>query len=431
MREAEELYAPHAEYFFHKLLYTPSYYQQIPGCLEYPGMVQALQHNPRGGINLRELKAKDFFDRGFVIVGSPKTVREQLMDGVKRLRIGHLLALLHFGSMPTELCKTQHRPVRARGAAASRGPVGRRVRRPLVARAPARQAPPPPPWPQPRERRRPTMATPEVRRLRLWQEPESRPRSRSPAAGRRSSICTGPGALPPTGRSSPASPAANTVYAPRYPGTSRGDPEAVHALDSWLDLIVYYGELLDRLELGAPAFVGHSFGGLVAAEIAAAASRSVGRLVLIDPVGLWRDDLPVKNWMVLSDSERRPSLFADPAGEAAQQFFAVPSDPAARVDVLAQFIWAQACTGKFVWPMPDRGLKNRIAPHRGADPDRLGQGGPHHRACLRAGVRHTDKRREGRTDRASRTPAAPRAARCGDEGRAPVPGGLMEEIGPA
>jgi hypothetical protein len=32
-------------------------------------------------------------------------VREQLMDGIKRLRMGHLLALLHFGSMPTELCK--------------------------------------------------------------------------------------------------------------------------------------------------------------------------------------------------------------------------------------------------------------------------------------------------------------------------------------
>ena len=103
--EAEELYAEHAEYFFHKLLYTPSYYQAIPGCLDYNGMVQALQHNPRAAINLRELKAKDFFDRGFVIVGSPKTVREQLLDGVKRLRIGHLLSLLHFGSMPTELCK--------------------------------------------------------------------------------------------------------------------------------------------------------------------------------------------------------------------------------------------------------------------------------------------------------------------------------------
>ena len=103
--EAEDLYAAHAEYFFHKLLYTPPYYQAIPGCLEYPALLQALENNPRAAIKLRELKAKDFYERGFVIVGSPKTVREQLMEGVKRLRIGHLLALLHFGSMPTELCR--------------------------------------------------------------------------------------------------------------------------------------------------------------------------------------------------------------------------------------------------------------------------------------------------------------------------------------
>ncbi len=103
--EAEDLYGEHAEYFFHKLLYTPPYYQAIPGCLEYDALVQALHHNPRAEVKLGELKAKDFFDRGFVIVGSAKTVREQLHDGVKRLRIGHLLALLHFGSMPHELCK--------------------------------------------------------------------------------------------------------------------------------------------------------------------------------------------------------------------------------------------------------------------------------------------------------------------------------------
>ena len=89
--EAEELYAPHAEYFFHKLLYNPPHYQAIPGCLDYNGMVQALHHNPRAGINLRELKAKDFYDRGFVVAGSPKTVRDQLLEGVKRNRIGHLL----------------------------------------------------------------------------------------------------------------------------------------------------------------------------------------------------------------------------------------------------------------------------------------------------------------------------------------------------
>ena len=103
--EAEKLYAPHAEYFFNKLLYTPPYYQQIPGCLEYPALVQALTYNPRAEINLRQLKARDFFDRGFVIAGSPRTVREQLLHGIRRLRIGHLLALLHFGSMPTDVCK--------------------------------------------------------------------------------------------------------------------------------------------------------------------------------------------------------------------------------------------------------------------------------------------------------------------------------------
>jgi alkanesulfonate monooxygenase SsuD/methylene tetrahydromethanopterin reductase-like flavin-dependent oxidoreductase (luciferase family) len=103
--EAERLYAPHAEYFFRKLLHTPSYYQQIPGCLEYPALVQALTNNPRGGFNLREMRAKDFYGNGFVIAGSPKTVRDQLVEAMKRLRVGHLLTLLHFGSMPTELCK--------------------------------------------------------------------------------------------------------------------------------------------------------------------------------------------------------------------------------------------------------------------------------------------------------------------------------------
>jgi pimeloyl-ACP methyl ester carboxylesterase len=157
-----------------------------------------------------------------------------------------------------------------------------------------------------------------------------------------------------------------TVYAPKFPGTSRGDHEAIHALDSWLDLVVYHGELLDALKLSAPAVVGHSFGGLVAAEIAAAAPHAVGRLALIDPVGLWRDDHPVQNWMLLSDKARRSSLFAAPDGEAAQRFFAVPADAAERVDTQAQAIWSQACTGKFVWPIADRGLHKRI--HRIAAP---------------------------------------------------------------
>jgi pimeloyl-ACP methyl ester carboxylesterase len=156
------------------------------------------------------------------------------------------------------------------------------------------------------------------------------------------------------------------VYAPRHPGTSTGDPDAIHTLDELWDLIVYYGELFDRLGLQAPALVGHSFGGMVACEIAATMPERVSKLVLIDPIGLWRDDLPVKNWMILPEDERRGALFTDLNGVAANRFFEPPSDPVARVDAQASFIWSQACTGKFVWPIPDRGLKKRI--HRIAAP---------------------------------------------------------------
>lgn len=202
------------------------------------------------------------------------------------------------------------------------------------------------------------MGGPEVRKIRLWQDRIETAVEVS-GSGPPLVYLHGPWGIAPDRTFIARLAGANTVYAPHHPGTSRGDHEAVHVLESWLDLVVYYGELLDRLALEAPTLVGHSFGGLVAAEIAAAMPRSVGRLVLIDPVGLWRDDLPVKNWMLLNDTERRPSLFADPQGEAARLFFGVPNDPAARVDALAQSIWAQACTGKFVWPVPDRGLKHR------------------------------------------------------------------------
>jgi pimeloyl-ACP methyl ester carboxylesterase len=205
----------------------------------------------------------------------------------------------------------------------------------------------------------------EVRRLRLWQD---RIETEVEVTGRGPPLVYlhGPWGLAPDRGFIARLAEAGTVHAPRHPGTSRGDPDAVHALDGWLDLVVYYGELLDRLELGAPALVGHSFGGLVAAELAAAMPKAVARLVLIDPLGLWRDDLPVKNWMLMSDTERMRSLFADFAGDASRQFFGLPKDPGERIDALAQFIWSQACTGKFVWPIPDRGLKNRI--HRVAAP---------------------------------------------------------------
>jgi pimeloyl-ACP methyl ester carboxylesterase len=152
----------------------------------------------------------------------------------------------------------------------------------------------------------------------------------------------------------------HTVYAPKHPGTSSKDPEAVHQIDDWLDLVVYHGELFDRLGVERPVLVGHSFGGMLACEIAAAMPERVDRLVLIDPAGLWRDDMPVRNWMLLSPAELRTALFAYPASEQAAQFFNLPSVAEARIDAQVGLVWSQACTGKFVWPIADKGLKKRI-----------------------------------------------------------------------
>ena len=209
------------------------------------------------------------------------------------------------------------------------------------------------------------MSTAEMRRIKLWQDRIDTDVEIS-GAGAPLVYLHGPWGLAPDRDFIARLAAKHKVFAPRFPGTTAGDPNAVHALEGWHDLTVCYGELLDALALDAPAVVGHSFGALLAAEIASATPRAVSRLVLIDPVGLWRDERPVANWMLIPEAARQATLFADPGGEAARRFFEVPADPDARVETLSQMIWAQACTGKFVWPIADRGLRRRM--HRIAAP---------------------------------------------------------------
>jgi pimeloyl-ACP methyl ester carboxylesterase len=152
----------------------------------------------------------------------------------------------------------------------------------------------------------------------------------------------------------------HTVYAPEHPGTTPGDPDGIKPLDNLWDLVLSYYEVFDQLGLRAPSVVGHSFGGMVAAEVAATNPERVSRLVLIDPIGLWRDDAPVKNWMVMAPADLAKAVFADPDGPVAQQLLAMPADREAQIDAQVQTMWSLACTGKFVWPIPDKGLKKRL-----------------------------------------------------------------------
>jgi alkanesulfonate monooxygenase SsuD/methylene tetrahydromethanopterin reductase-like flavin-dependent oxidoreductase (luciferase family) len=44
-----------------------------------------------------------YLEQGYVIAGGPETVREQLLQCIRTLRVGHLMVLLQIGSMPREL----------------------------------------------------------------------------------------------------------------------------------------------------------------------------------------------------------------------------------------------------------------------------------------------------------------------------------------
>jgi pimeloyl-ACP methyl ester carboxylesterase len=152
----------------------------------------------------------------------------------------------------------------------------------------------------------------------------------------------------------------HTVYAPEHPGTTPDAPDDVMHLDGLWDLVLCYDELLTALKLDEVALVGHSFGGMMACELAAAYPRRVRRLVLIDPIGLWRESEPVVNWMTVNPANLAATIFRDPAGEAARSLMGPAEPPEAAAAAKVRLMWAMGATGKFIWPIPDKGLKKRI-----------------------------------------------------------------------
>jgi pimeloyl-ACP methyl ester carboxylesterase len=148
-----------------------------------------------------------------------------------------------------------------------------------------------------------------------------------------------------------------TVHAPEHPGTTPGAPDDIYHLDGLWDLVLCYDELLEALGVDDAVLVGHSFGAMVAAEVAASVAKRVRRLVLIDPLGFWRDTDPIVNWMALDLPDQRRQLFRDPDGDAAKRLFGDGSNEGAS---RLRIMWTLGATGKFTWPIPDKGLKKRI-----------------------------------------------------------------------
>ena len=83
-----------------------------------------------------------------------------------------------------------------------------------------------------------------------------------------------------------------TVYAPHHPGTGETARDAIYKVESLWDLVLIYDEIFDALNLRSVPVVGTSFGGMMACELAAHRPDRVSKLILLDPIGLWREDIP-------------------------------------------------------------------------------------------------------------------------------------------
>jgi alkanesulfonate monooxygenase SsuD/methylene tetrahydromethanopterin reductase-like flavin-dependent oxidoreductase (luciferase family) len=98
--QAEKEYAEAASYFYHRCLHVPDYFAVAPGYMTLKS-IKALK-SPFSFENLGKLKWKDFVEQGYIIAGSPQTVRERLSEVVRDMNVGHVMTLLHFGNLSRE-----------------------------------------------------------------------------------------------------------------------------------------------------------------------------------------------------------------------------------------------------------------------------------------------------------------------------------------
>jgi pimeloyl-ACP methyl ester carboxylesterase len=151
------------------------------------------------------------------------------------------------------------------------------------------------------------------------------------------------------------------VLAPEWPGY--GESKGEEKIEDMLDFTLHAWDVAEALGLEKPHVVGHSMGGMIAAEMACVAPNDLAKLVLIGPAGLWLDEHPIPDLYSLFPVELAPLLSHDPAvatrllvGDKGLDF----ND----FEVLKAFLVVNArqmgTAAKILFPIPDRQLAKRL-----------------------------------------------------------------------
>jgi pimeloyl-ACP methyl ester carboxylesterase len=156
------------------------------------------------------------------------------------------------------------------------------------------------------------------------------------------------------------------VTAPLHPGFV--DPDDLDELRDVHDLALYHDELFDALGIDSANVIGHSFGGMIAAEFAAHYPMRVKKLVLADAIGLWNEDYPVVDMFTAFPFGIQELLWGDPSSaEVAKAMEAMAKgmlDTPAETDpltaMLLRVLPGLITLGKYMWPLPDKGLSRRL-----------------------------------------------------------------------
>jgi pimeloyl-ACP methyl ester carboxylesterase len=149
------------------------------------------------------------------------------------------------------------------------------------------------------------------------------------------------------------------VVAPEWPGYGSSTGEEL--LEDMLDFALHGWDVVNSLGLTRVVLVGHSMGGMIAAEMAALCPERLRALVLVSPNGLWDDERPIVDLFSLLPFQFAEVLFADPAAGAALLTGGVNFND---MDALTDFFVGNArrlgTAGKILFPIPNRRLSKRL-----------------------------------------------------------------------
>jgi len=149
------------------------------------------------------------------------------------------------------------------------------------------------------------------------------------------------------------------VFAPTWPGF--GPEPGEELLEDMLDFALHGLDVVETLGLEQPHLVGHSMGGMIAAEMACLESARFPRLTLLAPVGLWLDAHPIPDLFATLPWELPALLFADPA--AGQKLLLAGLDfgnDAALTRFMVDNARRLGSAGKILFPIPNRRLSKRL-----------------------------------------------------------------------